>query len=76
MLAAVAGPFFARNQTLYGQPAPTAYEGAMKANQATYEKIPYFDRRPLDFFMGWNLGIYVRPFFPTGLKPARASSRC
>ena len=69
VLAVVAGPFFARNVALYGQAAPTAYEGSVKANQASYEKIPYFERRPLDFYLGWHLGIYGRPFFTTGLKP-------
>ena len=69
ILAVVAGPFFARNLALYGQAAPTAYEGSVKANQASYEKIPYFERRPLDFYFGWHLGIYGRPFFTTGLKP-------
>ena len=69
VLAVVAGPFFARNVALYGQAAPTAYEGSVKANQASYEKIPYLERRPLAFTFGWNLGIYGRPFFTTGLKP-------
>jgi hypothetical protein len=69
VLAVVAGPFFARNVALYGQAAPTAYEGSVKANQASYEKIPYFDRRPVAFYVGWHLGIYGRPFFTTGLKP-------
>jgi hypothetical protein len=69
VLAAVAGPWFVRNQIRYGQVAPSAYEGAMKPNQAEFEKIPYLDRRPLGFFLGWNLPIYVRPIYHTGLKP-------
>ena len=69
MLAAIAGPFFVRNQILYGQAAPSAYEGSLKRNQAPYEAIPYFDRRPLGFYLGWNLGIYVHPLYPTGIKP-------
>ena len=51
------------------QSAPTAFEGFQKSSQAPYEKIPYFERRPLDFYFGWHLGIYARPFFQTGLKP-------
>jgi 4-amino-4-deoxy-L-arabinose transferase-like glycosyltransferase len=69
VLAAVAGPWFVRNRVLYGQTAPTAYEGAMKPNQAPYEKISYFDRRPIGFYLGWHLGIYARPIYSTGLKP-------
>jgi hypothetical protein len=69
VLAAVAGPWFVRNQMLYGQPAPSAYEGYLKPNQAIYDGIPYLDRRSLGFYVGWNLGIYVRPLYPVALKP-------
>jgi hypothetical protein len=68
-LVAIAGPFFVRNQILYGQPSPTGYEGAMKVNQAIYDNVSYFDRRPLDFFYAWNLELYVHPLYPTGIKP-------
>jgi hypothetical protein len=67
VLALVAGPFFVRNQMLYGQPATTGYDGFVKSSQAPYEAIPYLQRRPIGFYLGWNLGIYVRPFAPTGL---------
>ena len=69
ILAVIAGPFFVRNQILYGQPAPTGYEGAMKPNQAPYELIPYFERRPPGFYLGWNLPIYLHPLYPTAIKP-------
>jgi len=69
VLAAIAGPWFVRNQIIYGQAAPSAYEGSLKPNQAPYELIPYFDRRPVGFYLGWNLGIYVHPLYPTGIKP-------
>jgi 4-amino-4-deoxy-L-arabinose transferase-like glycosyltransferase len=69
VLAAVAGPWFARNLALYGKAAPTAYEGSLKRNQAPYEAMSYFDRRPLGFYLAWNLGIYVHPVHPTGIKP-------
>ena len=55
---------------LYGQPVPTGYEGAVKGLQAPYERIPYFYRRPIAFYLGWNLPIYVHPLYPTALKPA------
>jgi hypothetical protein len=70
VLAVIAGPFFVRNKILYGQPAPTGYDGAAKALQAPYELIPYFDRRPIAFYVGWNLPIYVHPAVPNRLKPA------
>jgi hypothetical protein len=69
VLASITGPFFVRNQILYGQAAPSAYEGSLKPNQAPYDAIPYFDRRSLGFYLGWNLGIHVQPYYPTGLKP-------
>ena len=31
--------------------------------------MPYLDRRPIGFYVGWNLGIYVHPIYPTGIKP-------
>ena len=69
VLAAVAGPWIVRNLVLYGKAAPSAYEGSAKRNQAPYEAMPYFDRRPLGFYLGWNLGIYVHPVYPAGIKP-------
>ena len=69
VLAAVAGPWFVRNVALYGKAAPSAYEGSLKRNQAPYEAMPYLDRRPIGFYLGWNLGLYVHPIYPTGIKP-------
>jgi hypothetical protein len=69
VLAAVAGPWFVRNLALYGRAAPSAYEGSLKRNQAPYEAMPYFDRRPLGFYLAWNLGIYTHPLYPAGIKP-------
>ncbi|HEY7373333.1 MAG TPA: hypothetical protein VIF57_14315 [Polyangia bacterium] len=69
VLASITGPFFVRNQILYGQTAPSAYEGYLRLNQAPFKAIPYFQRRPLAFYLGWNLGIYSHPVTPTGLKP-------
>jgi len=69
VLAAVAGPFFVRNKILYGELSPTAYEGWLKGENAAYEKIPYFQRRPPGFYLAWNLAIYVHPLYPSALKP-------
>jgi hypothetical protein len=69
VLAAVSGWYFARNKAQVGRFAPTAFEGSQAINQAQYEKIPYLERRPIGFFLGWNFHIYTRPLFPTGLKP-------
>jgi hypothetical protein len=69
VLAAVSGWYFVRNERVVGKLAPTAYEGFQKPSQAPYENIPYFERRPPSFYLGWHLGIYARPFFTTGLKP-------
>jgi hypothetical protein len=69
VLASITGPWFLRNQILYGQPAPSAYEGYLRLNQAPFKAIPYLERRPLGFYLGWNLGIYLHPIAPTGLQP-------
>jgi len=69
LLAAMTGWMFARNVRLTGHLTPTPFEGSQKVPQSQFETIPYFERRPLDFYLGWNFRIYLRPFFPTGLKP-------
>ena len=69
IVIALSGWFFVRNQILYGQPAPTGYEGMMAANQAPYEKISYFARRPLGFYWQWDSAIFSHPYVPTGTRP-------
>jgi hypothetical protein len=69
VLVCLTGPFFVRNQVLYGKLAPTAYEGSLAINQAPYQAIPYFKRRPFGFYVGWSPEIYLNALFPTGLKP-------
>ncbi|HVV52974.1 MAG TPA: hypothetical protein VHO06_25155, partial [Polyangia bacterium] len=69
LVAALSGWFFVRNQVLYGQPAPTAYDAMLKPNQAPYEKIPYLQRRPLGFFLGWAPSVFASPYTPSGYAP-------
>ena len=69
VLVVVSGWTLARNRALTGRFAPTAFEGSQTINQAPYETIPYFHRRPVSFYVGWNWKIHVRPFFPSGLYP-------
>jgi 4-amino-4-deoxy-L-arabinose transferase-like glycosyltransferase len=69
VLAAMTSWYFARNVELTGQLAPTAFEGSQKINQAEFDRIPYFDRRPPAFYFAWTPGIYLHPLYPTGLKP-------
>jgi hypothetical protein len=69
IVVALSGWFFARNQILYGQPAPTGYEGMMAPNQAPYEKIPYLSRRPGAFYWQWDSAIFSHPYVPTGYRP-------
>ena len=69
LVVALAGWFFVRNQVLYGQPAPTVYDSMLKPNQAPYEKIPYFQRRPLAFYFGWAPMVFSYPYTPAGYTP-------
>jgi len=69
IVVALSGWFFVRNQVLYGLPAPTGYEGPMRANQAPYAAIPYLHRRTADFYWAWDPAIFKSPFFPTGYWP-------
>jgi hypothetical protein len=69
IVVALSGWFFVRNQILYGQPAPTGYEGLMAPNQAPYEKIPYLSRRTPGFYWQWDSAIFSHPYVPTGSRP-------
>ncbi|HSS40744.1 MAG TPA: hypothetical protein VLT58_18400, partial [Polyangia bacterium] len=69
VLFAISGWFFVRNQVLYGMLAPTGYDGTLKINQAPYEKIPYFRRRHLGFFVGWAPAVFGFPYAPSGYVP-------
>ncbi len=69
LTVALSGWFFVRNQALYGQLAPTAFDGMLKPNQAPYEKVPYLDRRPLGFYVGWAPAVFGSPYAPSGYVP-------
>ncbi|HEX3903579.1 MAG TPA: glycosyltransferase family 39 protein [Polyangia bacterium] len=69
IVVALSGWFFVRNQVLYGQPAPTGYEGALRANQAPYEAIPYLYRRTAGFYWQWDGAIFGYPYAPIGYWP-------
>lgn len=69
LMTALSGWFFVRNQVLYGQLAPTGYDGTLKPNQAPYEKIPYLQRRPSAFFFGWAPAVFGSPYAPSGYVP-------
>ncbi len=68
---ALSGWFFIRNQHLYGQAAPTGYEGMMKVNQAPFEKIPYFQRRPGEFYWAWDPEVFENPYATVRGAPPR-----
>jgi hypothetical protein len=70
IVVGLSGWFFVRNQILHGQPAPTGYEGPMRANQAPYAAIPYLHRRRPDFYWKWDARIFSHPYVPTGYHPA------
>lgn len=66
---ALSGWFYARNQRLYGQLAPTGFEGILKPNQEPFEKIPYLERRASDFFWAWDPQVFTYPYVPAGYWP-------
>jgi hypothetical protein len=70
IVVALSGWFFARNQILYGQPAPTGYEGPLRANQAPYAAIPYLHRRGSGFYWKWDPAVFSHPYVPVGYWPA------
>ena len=44
----------------------------MAPNQAPYEKIPYFSRRPPGFYWQWDSAIFSHPYVPSGYSAAVA----
>jgi hypothetical protein len=67
---AIAGWFYLRNLLLVGNPFPSSFDLSEQAVVAEFAGVPYFHRRPLGFFIGWNLDIYAWPYWPSGLRPA------
>jgi Dolichyl-phosphate-mannose-protein mannosyltransferase len=65
----LSGWFFVRNERLYGQPAPTGYDGILRPNMAPFEKIPYFERRALDFYWAWDPAVFDSPYVFSGYRP-------
>jgi hypothetical protein len=66
---AISGWFYLRNLILVGNPFPSSFDLSERAVVEEFAGVPYFHRRTLGFFLGWNLDIYAWPYWPAGLKP-------
>jgi len=67
---ALSGWFYYRNVRDYGKPFVTSFD--LKSQHwlvAEAEKLPYLERRSLDFVFGWNDAVRVWPYFPAAIKP-------
>jgi len=63
----ISGWYFARNVRVYHTPFITSFELSQKGLLADSEKVPYFDRRSLGFFIGWDPIVFLFPYYPSGL---------
>jgi 4-amino-4-deoxy-L-arabinose transferase-like glycosyltransferase len=66
---AVAGWFYARNVPQYHTPFITSYETSQTWAAHHAAGLPFMDRRTLGFVFSWDMAIYHRPYYPTGLEP-------
>jgi hypothetical protein len=70
LLIAIAGWLYVRNTRLHGEPAPTPNEQRAGWDRDEYlatgaHERPYWRRRDLNYFVGWDFDIFKSPFFPT-----------
>ena len=63
------GWYFAHCQRHYGKFIVTGFDGPARVGAARVAERPYFDRRPLSFFLGWNADIYAHPYYPSAVLP-------
>jgi hypothetical protein len=64
----VSGWYYARNVRLYHRPFVTSFD--LRSQHfliAAKDKVPYLDRRPSGYFLGWEPSIVAFPYFPTGM---------
>ena len=58
-------PLFAVNLRRHGRLVVTAYDGILRKYQEPRERIAYFDRRTLGFYVAWDDEIWSDPYYPT-----------
>jgi hypothetical protein len=73
VLGAIAGRYFAATDPLR-QLAPPL-RGSLKAESGALREDAVLRPAAAGFYLGWNLGIYVHPLYPTASNRTPASSR-
>lgn len=68
---AIAGWHVAHNLATYGKLVPLTFDCRELGDAAPYLQQPYWQRRPLGWFVGFTPTIFALPYFPTGLEPPR-----
>ncbi len=71
VLLAVAGPYYAHNYRRHHKVFLAGWDGPdqWQKNQPGPHHLPYLQRRPLAFFVGWNNDIFSSPYWSTGVFP-------
>lgn len=61
--------YFSRNFFLYGKAVLSGYDGVDKPAAAGVDRIPYLERRPAEFYVGWSNDVLRHPYYPSGVVP-------
>ncbi len=61
----VCGGWYRRNYILYGKVFPTAFDGVWRNDKSRTSKLPYWKRRPPEYFVRWPSGVFDFPYWPT-----------
>lgn len=69
--AVVAGWHVAHNLQAFGKLVPLTFDCRELGDAAPYLQTPYWQRRSLGFFLGFEPQIFATPYLPTGLEPPR-----
>jgi 4-amino-4-deoxy-L-arabinose transferase-like glycosyltransferase len=68
VIVGICGWYCARNVRQYGRPFVSSFQlPSQHWLMADIEKKSLWNRRPLDFVLGWNFAIYRSPYRPAGL---------
>jgi len=63
-------PFALRQRREFGHVIASGFDrGFDREIFMPLQKIPYLDRRPLGYFIGWSNDIYKSPYYPAAISP-------
>lgn len=62
----ISGWYFARNVGPYGKVFVTSFDNHwQKGDMQRFAHVPYLERRPVEYFVGWSSSVYEWPYYPS-----------